>query len=207
MALINCSECGKEVSDKASACPNCGNPINQNLQKIIENQPLKQSDDDNLYCPKCHSKNLHTQQKGFSGKKALAGVVLTGGIGILAGTIGSKNIEISCLNCGNKFKASEALKRSDIARIQRINKKNSREDTLVFSADKDISKLIKSGDKTAATELYKERKGVSSEEANKYINQLANAIKGREKRKNEENLTIGCAIFIVIVILAIMFSC
>lgn len=27
MALINCSECGKEVSDKAAACPHCGNPI------------------------------------------------------------------------------------------------------------------------------------------------------------------------------------
>ena len=29
MALINCSECGKEVSDKAKACPNCGCPINE----------------------------------------------------------------------------------------------------------------------------------------------------------------------------------
>ncbi len=29
MALINCSECGKEISDKATSCPNCGNPINQ----------------------------------------------------------------------------------------------------------------------------------------------------------------------------------
>lgn len=27
MALINCPECGKEVSDKAGACPNCGYPI------------------------------------------------------------------------------------------------------------------------------------------------------------------------------------
>ncbi|MBE7525534.1 zinc-ribbon domain-containing protein [Patescibacteria group bacterium] len=27
MTLINCSECGREVSDKATACPNCGNPI------------------------------------------------------------------------------------------------------------------------------------------------------------------------------------
>lgn len=26
MALIKCSECGKEFSDKASACPNCGCP-------------------------------------------------------------------------------------------------------------------------------------------------------------------------------------
>jgi len=29
MALINCSECGKEISDKAISCPNCGNPINK----------------------------------------------------------------------------------------------------------------------------------------------------------------------------------
>ena len=28
MALINCPECGKEISDKAIACPNCGCPVN-----------------------------------------------------------------------------------------------------------------------------------------------------------------------------------
>lgn len=27
MAMIKCSECGKDVSDKAAVCPNCGNPI------------------------------------------------------------------------------------------------------------------------------------------------------------------------------------
>ena len=27
MALIKCPECGKEISDKASSCPNCGCPI------------------------------------------------------------------------------------------------------------------------------------------------------------------------------------
>lgn len=27
MALIKCSECGKEVSSKATSCPYCGNPI------------------------------------------------------------------------------------------------------------------------------------------------------------------------------------
>lgn len=25
MSLIKCSECGKEISDKAEVCPNCGN--------------------------------------------------------------------------------------------------------------------------------------------------------------------------------------
>ncbi len=27
MAMINCPECGKQISDKAAACPNCGCPI------------------------------------------------------------------------------------------------------------------------------------------------------------------------------------
>ena len=27
MALIHCPECGKEISDKAPACPNCGAPV------------------------------------------------------------------------------------------------------------------------------------------------------------------------------------
>jgi predicted amidophosphoribosyltransferase len=30
VALINCPECKKEVSDKASSCPNCGHPIARN---------------------------------------------------------------------------------------------------------------------------------------------------------------------------------
>ena len=27
MPLIKCGECGKEISNKAETCPNCGNPI------------------------------------------------------------------------------------------------------------------------------------------------------------------------------------
>jgi uncharacterized membrane protein YvbJ len=27
MALIQCSECGHDVSDKAAACPHCGHPV------------------------------------------------------------------------------------------------------------------------------------------------------------------------------------
>lgn len=30
MALIKCYECGREISDKASACPNCGAPVIEN---------------------------------------------------------------------------------------------------------------------------------------------------------------------------------
>ena len=35
MALIKCSECGKQYSDKASACPNCACP-NEIKQKVVK---------------------------------------------------------------------------------------------------------------------------------------------------------------------------
>ena len=35
MALIKCSECGNEVSDKAASCPKCGNPINQKEESKV----------------------------------------------------------------------------------------------------------------------------------------------------------------------------
>lgn len=35
MALIKCSECGREVSDKAASCPNCGAPIKALTNDVI----------------------------------------------------------------------------------------------------------------------------------------------------------------------------
>lgn len=60
-----------------------------------------------ICCPKCGSRELHAEHKGFSGGKALAGAVAVGGVGLLAGMIGSKDVLITCLKCGNKFKAGE----------------------------------------------------------------------------------------------------
>lgn len=31
MAMINCKECGKEISNKAKTCPNCGSPVTKNI--------------------------------------------------------------------------------------------------------------------------------------------------------------------------------
>lgn len=35
MALIKCDECGKEVSEKAASCPNCGNPISKKEESKV----------------------------------------------------------------------------------------------------------------------------------------------------------------------------
>ena len=54
MALIKCTECGKEFSDKANACPNCGCPISEIIEtkeEVIENpvvtQPKKEKNKKN----------------------------------------------------------------------------------------------------------------------------------------------------------------
>jgi predicted RNA-binding Zn-ribbon protein involved in translation (DUF1610 family) len=60
-----------------------------------------------ILCPKCGSDNITANKKGFSGKKAVVGAIATGGIGILAGTIGSNKVKITCLSCGNEFKPGE----------------------------------------------------------------------------------------------------
>jgi len=45
MSLIKCSECGKEISNKASTCPHCGNPIQVHFDvspyDIISNHETK----------------------------------------------------------------------------------------------------------------------------------------------------------------------
>lgn len=68
MSLINCPECGKEISDKAKMCPNCGYQ-NENVKKnyyekfasyICDNcgEGLDIHDTDirnEYFCPKCNS--------------------------------------------------------------------------------------------------------------------------------------------------------
>lgn len=181
MALINCIECGKEVSEKAVSCPNCGNPIN--TKNEIE--------EEYLYCPKCNSKELHSEQKGFSGGKALAGALLTGGIGLLAGTIGSKNIDITCLKCGNKFKTGEA----------KIVKSNEYE--IYDYNDSEIIALLKNGDTSKATQLIIKRNNIKATSLTKSTEIIVKIRDEYCKRHNIEMKpinTTGCAGIIVVFI-------
>jgi uncharacterized paraquat-inducible protein A len=36
MALVNCHECKKPVSDSARVCPNCGAPVRATQQRILK---------------------------------------------------------------------------------------------------------------------------------------------------------------------------
>ena len=152
MALISCPECGKEISDKAVACPHCGNPMNPQIQQTQQ--------EEYLCCPKCGSRELHAEHKGFSGGKALAGVVLTGGIGLLAGTIGSRDTQITCLKCGKKFKAGEAV----------VKKPNNND---VSEEETQIIDIIQRQGKLSAVKWYKEQHNCGLKEAKDFVDDIA----------------------------------
>ena len=65
-------------------------------------QPLDQG----MVCPRCHSNQVTAGKKGFGIGKALMGGVLLGPVGILAGFIGSKNMEFVCLSCQERWSAA-----------------------------------------------------------------------------------------------------
>lgn len=122
MALINCPECGRLISDQAMSCPNCGMPLNSvsddNPIIDIEDEDINDSfegtDVDYLVCPNCGSRKLHIEKKGFSVGKAAAGAIAFGGVGILAGAIGNNKIKAICLECGKTVtpvKESEKIKK------------------------------------------------------------------------------------------------
>jgi DNA-directed RNA polymerase subunit RPC12/RpoP len=168
MALINCPECGKQISDKALACPNCGNPMNQ--------QPQQNQQEEYLCCPRCGSREIHAERKGFSGGKALAGALITGGIGLLAGTIGSNNTQITCLKCGYKFKAGEAVVKSP--------------DSKISDEEAEIIAWIQKG-KLQAIKNYKDSHNCSLEEAKNVIDAMA-------AKHPSLNAGQGCSIIILI---------
>lgn len=63
MALIKCPECGREISDKAGSCPNCGYPISAEPQMEYDSGEMN-----GIRCPKCGSGNVSVELIQKAGK-------------------------------------------------------------------------------------------------------------------------------------------
>ena len=55
MALIKCPECGKEISDKAASCPNCGCLLELKQINAVKEENENNTDEDKFFtvCNKC----------------------------------------------------------------------------------------------------------------------------------------------------------
>ncbi len=73
MALIKCPECGKEISDQAKACPNCGCPINETDAKYCQYCGEK-IDSDCIVCPKC-GKQVEELKAELKKKHSVVGII------------------------------------------------------------------------------------------------------------------------------------
>lgn len=95
-----------------------------------------------IRCPKCHSTQIHIDKRGFKTGRAIAGGMITGNVLVAAaaGGVGMNNIELTCLKCGNKFKAGEAYTETSVEHDRRIAEFEShvtteREKTAMYRCD------------------------------------------------------------------------
>jgi uncharacterized membrane protein YvbJ len=74
MAIIKCNECGKDYSDKAHACPNCGCPTMSNLTRVtqISDQELANSSTSESNSPVESSSVDRDKGKSFASTKNIS---------------------------------------------------------------------------------------------------------------------------------------
>lgn len=82
MALIKCPECGKEFSDKAQACPNCGCPTSEAKNQELKQEEIKEDPEFELQLENDYSIKINSDtmtlfyQSGFILESDVRGVVL-----------------------------------------------------------------------------------------------------------------------------------
>jgi len=100
-----------------------------------------------ITCPKCGSDQITANKKGYSVGKAAAGVILTGGIGLIAGAHGSGKVKITCLSCGETWKPGQHQN-------QNHNIKRSPVQSNFPEWRINFMNVYESGDYAAAEEMY-----------------------------------------------------
>ncbi|MDO0824608.1 TerD family protein [Desulfosporosinus nitroreducens] len=77
-----------------------------------------------MACPRCHSNQVTAGKKGFGLGKAAIGGVLLGPVGLLAGFIGSKNVEFVCLSCKERWNSGSNTNTAEWLQKQTENAKS-----------------------------------------------------------------------------------
>ena len=110
MAMIKCTNCGKEISDKAKACPSCGKTIEVTLKdETIEKNDLDEikGQDHSAHNSSMNDQKSSTDNK--SRKKAGIIIALIAGVVIIAGGLGVFFYYNNVVKPANAYKEAEAL--------------------------------------------------------------------------------------------------
>lgn len=92
------------LSGKCVHCSTSEDHVRQYGSKCILDMARHTPKSTTIRCPKCSSDQLTSQKQGFGLGKAVVGGVATGGVGLLAGFIGSGKVRVTCLRCGHAWK-------------------------------------------------------------------------------------------------------
>lgn len=106
MSMIKCPECGKEISDKANSCPNCGCPRNQFFES--ENKTKNQE----IYCPICHSRYIGIQGDIPLHKKIFE-IGAFGNVTCITKSEYEKGMTFYCKKCGTIWDNKGIIKKGE----------------------------------------------------------------------------------------------
>jgi len=155
-----------------------------------------------ITCPKCGSTQITAEKKGFSAGKAVAGAVLTGGIGLLAGLHGSSDIEVTCLACGKQWNPKQLAEQKEQKERERLQspevmerRQKATDELRKWKAD--LYKAYKEKD-------YEKAEGIYSSKY-QFWPSAPDIHAVYKKYKNEDRLNIVVILIICIVLLIILF--
>jgi predicted nucleic-acid-binding Zn-ribbon protein len=165
--------------------------------------------EDQIKCTKCGSTQITAQKKGFSVGKAAAGVILTGGIGLAAGAIGSGTVLVTCLKCGNNWDPKKLYKEEH--KQQRPNgqvgidaKQNAELDKRYKAWKLNFYSAYDGGHFDKAEIIYKQKRSFEYKITN--VHEGYKSLKVIDKKQTKQSIIAGLIVLVVIALIIYAFS-